>query len=119
VLRAIDPVDALAHSSESLTLSREIEEPRTIAYCLEGGAGIIAARGNPTAATTLLAAASTIRALTGAVSSPVRRAKADTLKAQCREALSAKAFARAWEEGVVLDADAAANWALRLWEETE
>jgi non-specific serine/threonine protein kinase len=119
VLRAIDPVDALAHFSESLTLSREIEEPRTIAYCLEGGAGIIAARGNPTAATTLLAAASTIRALTGAVSSPVRRAKADTLKAQCREALSAEAFTRAWEEGVALDADAAANWALRLWEETE
>jgi tetratricopeptide (TPR) repeat protein len=119
LLRATDPVDALAHFSESLTLSREIEEPRTIAYCLEGGAQIIAARGNPTDATTLLAAASTIRALTGAVSSPVRRAKANTLEAQCREALSAEAFARAWEEGVALDADAAADWALRLWEETE
>ncbi len=48
MLRPTDPVDALAHFSESLTLSREIEEPRTIAYCLEGGAGILAAHGNPT-----------------------------------------------------------------------
>ena len=106
LLRPNDPVDALAHFSESLALSREIEEPRTIAYCLEGGAGI-------------LAAASAIRALSGAVSSPQRRATADTLNAQCREALSDEAFARAWEEGVALDAIAAADWALRLWDETE
>ena len=101
LLRPNDPVDALAHFSESLALSREIEEPRTIAYCLEGGAGILAARGDATNATTLLAAASAIRALSGAVSSPQRRATADTLKAQCREVLSDEAFARAWEEGVV------------------
>jgi tetratricopeptide (TPR) repeat protein len=119
VLRATDPVEAFAHFSESLTLAREVEEPRTIAYCLEGGAGIIAARGNPTNATTLLAAASAIRALTGAVSSPQRRANADILKAQCREALSAEEFARAWEEGFALDANAAADWALRLFEEAE
>ncbi len=119
LLRPTDPVEALALISESLTLAREIEEPRTIAYCLEGGAGILAERGNPTNATTLLAAASAIRALTGAVSSPGRRATADTLVAQCREALSAEAFARAWEKGVALDADAAADWALRLFEEAE
>jgi tetratricopeptide (TPR) repeat protein len=119
MLRPSDPVDALAHFSESLTLSREIEEPRTIAYCLEGGAGIFAARGNPTDATTLLAAAYAIRARTGAVSSPSRQANADTLKAQCREALSPEAFARAWEEGASLDAIAAADWALHFWEETD
>ena len=94
-------------------------EPRTIAYCLEGGAGILAARGNPTNATTLLAAASGIRALTGAASSPGRRANADTLKAQCREALSPEAFARAWEDGASLDAIAAADCALHFWEETD
>ena len=119
LLRANDPVDALAHFSESLTLSREIEEPRTIAYCLEGGAGILAARGNPTNATTLLAAASAIRALTGAASSPGRRATADTLEAQCREALSAEAFARAWEEGVALDANRCRRLGAPLWEETD
>jgi len=119
MLRPTHPVDALAHFSESLTLSREIEEPRTIAYCLEGGAGILAARGNPTNATTLLAAASAIRALTGTVSSPGRRATADTLETQCRETLSDEAFARAWEEGAALDAKAAADWALRLFKEGE
>ncbi len=119
VLRASAPDDALAHFSESLTLSREIEEPRTIAYCLEGGAGILAARDNPTNATTLLAAASAIRARTGAVSSPGRRATAETVAAQCREALSAEAFARAWEEGIALDANTAADWALRLFKEAE
>ena len=119
MLRTSAPDDALAHFSESLTLAREVEEPRTIAYCLEGVGGVIAARGNPTNATTMLAAASAIRALTGAVSSPQRRANADILEAQCREALSAEAFARAWEEGVALDANAAADWALRLLEEGE
>jgi hypothetical protein len=50
--------------------------------------------------------------------SPLGR-KADTVVAQCREALSDEAFARAWEEGVALDANAAADWALQLWEKTE
>jgi predicted ATPase/class 3 adenylate cyclase len=119
VLRTTAPDEALTHFRESLTLSREIEEPRTITYCLEGGAGILAQRGKPTDATTLLAAASAIRALTGAVASPGRRASADTLVAQCREALTAEAFDRSWEKGVALDANAAADWALQLLDEGE
>ena len=119
LLRASAPVEALAHFSESLTLSREMEEPRTIAYCLEGGAGILAARGNSTQATTLLGAASAIRAPTGSGVAPSRKRMADTVEAQCREALSAEAFARAWDEGAALDATAAADWALRLFEEAE
>ena len=43
----------------------------------------------------------------------------DTVEAQCREELSAEAFARAWEEGASLDAIAAADWALRLWAGSE
>jgi non-specific serine/threonine protein kinase len=119
LLRATDPEDALAHFSESLTLSREIEEPRTIAYCLEGGAGIIAAQGNFTQAATLLGAASSIRAPTGMGVAPSRKRMADTVESQCREALSAEALSRAWGEGGALDVTAAADWALRLWEETE
>jgi predicted ATPase len=119
LLRASAPDEALAHFSESLTLSREIEEPRTIAYCLEGVARILAARGNHTNATILFAAAFGIRELTGAVASPTRRANADTAVAEYREALSAEAFARAWEKGVALDANAAADWALRLLDEGE
>jgi tetratricopeptide (TPR) repeat protein len=119
LVRPSAPDEALAHFIESLTLSREIEEPRTIAYCLEGGARIFAARGNPTHAAALLGAASAIRIQTGAVASPGRRASAETLEAQCREVLPAEAFARAWEEGASLDAIAAADWALRFWEEAE
>src|SRR5262249_53016779 len=37
---------ALAHYSESLRLCLEIEEPRTTIYCLQGGAAIVAARGD-------------------------------------------------------------------------
>ena len=94
-----------------------MEEPRTIAYCLVGGAGILAAQGNFTQATTLLGAASSIRAPTGMGVAPSRKRMADTVEAQCREALSAGAFARAWDEGGALDATAAADWALRLFEE--
>ncbi len=119
LLRPNDPVDALAHFSESLALSREIEEPRTIAYCLEGGAGILAARGDcherhDAAWRRFLHPRAERRGFIAK-----RRATADTLKAQCREALSDEAFARAWEEGVALDAIAAADWALRLFEEAE
>jgi predicted ATPase/DNA-binding SARP family transcriptional activator len=119
LLRASAPSEALAHFSESLTLSREMEEPRTIAYCLVGGAGILAAQGNSTQATTLLGAASSIRAPTGMGVAPSRKRMADTVEAQCREALSAEAFARAWDEGAALDVTTAADWALRLFEEAE
>jgi predicted ATPase/class 3 adenylate cyclase len=117
LLRESAPSEALAHFSESLTLSREMEEPRTIAYCLVGGAGIFAAQGNFTQATILLGAASSVRAPTGMGVAPSRKRMADAVEAQCREALSAEAFARAWDEGGKLDANAAAEWALRLWGE--
>jgi predicted ATPase/class 3 adenylate cyclase len=117
VLRRTAPDEAMTHFRESLTLSREIEEPRTIAYCLGGGAIIFAARGDYSHATTLLGAASAIRTQTGAVSSPGRGEMADAVEAKCREELSAEAFASAWEEGASLNAIAAAEWALRYWEE--
>jgi predicted ATPase/class 3 adenylate cyclase/tetratricopeptide (TPR) repeat protein len=119
LLRASAPSEALAHFTESLTLAREMEEPRTIAYCLEGGAGIFAAQGNFTQAATLLGAASSVRAPTGIGVAPSRKRMADTVEEECREALSADAFARAWDEGGKLDATAAADWALGLWKQTE
>jgi predicted ATPase/class 3 adenylate cyclase len=118
VLRPTAPDEAMTHFRESLAISREIEEPRTIAYCLDGVANVLAARGDYAHATTLLGAASAIRTRTGAVSSPVRQTRRDTVEAQCREELSAEAFTRAWEEGGSLDAIAAAEWALRLWDES-
>jgi predicted ATPase/class 3 adenylate cyclase len=119
LLRANTPSEALAYFSESLKLARQMEEPRTIAECLDGGAGIFAAQGRFTEAATMLGAASSIRVPTGLDVSPGRKRYAEAAEAQCREALSTEAFARAWDEGSALDAIVAADWALRRWEETE
>jgi len=119
VMQVTAPADALAHYSESLRLFREMERPGHIAYCLQGGAAIFTARGNPAHATTLLGAASAIRTQTGIALEADEQAEVDTIEAQCRQALSADAFTRAWEDGAALDAAAAAEWALQFWEETK
>jgi predicted ATPase/class 3 adenylate cyclase len=107
------PAEALAHYSESLRLCLEIDDPKTTVYCLQGGAAIFAARGDHTHAATLLGAASRIHTQVG-VLFPTRQAEADTLEAECRQALTAEAFARAWDDGAALDAPA--EWALHCWE---
>jgi non-specific serine/threonine protein kinase len=109
------PTDALAHFRESLELSREVEDPRTIAYCLEGAARIFLERGNARHVAGLLGAASEIRRRTGGASSPGRGATTAAVEARCRAALSADDFARAWEDGAALNATSAAEWALHLW----
>jgi predicted ATPase/class 3 adenylate cyclase len=119
VMWATAPTDALARFRESLELAREVEDPRTIAYCLEGAARIFLERGNTTHAAGLLGAASEIRRRTGSASSPGRRATTAAVEARCRAALSTDAFARAWDEGAALDAKSAADWALRSWDETQ
>jgi predicted ATPase/class 3 adenylate cyclase len=113
------PTDALAHFRESLELAREVEDPRTIAYCLEGAARIFLERGHATHVAGLLSAASEIRRRTGAASSPGRKATTAAVEARCRAALSAEAFARAWDEGAALDTVSAADWALRLSADTQ
>jgi predicted ATPase/class 3 adenylate cyclase len=113
------PTDALAHFRESLELAREVEDPRTIAYCLEGVARIFLERGHATHVAGLLSAASEIRRRTGAASSPGRKATTAAIEARCRAALSAEAFARAWDEGAALDTVSAADWALRLSDDTQ
>src|SRR5262249_2457190 len=48
VTLATAPTDAPSHFRESLELSREVEDPRTIAYCLEAAARIFLERGDET-----------------------------------------------------------------------
>jgi predicted ATPase len=118
LMQASAPADALAHYSESLRLSREMELPVVIAPCLERGAAILAARGHPAHAATLLGAAFTIRTQTGEALDPDEQDEVANVEAQCREALSAEAFSQAWDDGAALDANAAADWALQVWEQT-
>ena len=119
LMQATAPDEALVHYSESLRLSREMEQPYGIAHCLQGGAAIFAARGNPAHATTLLGAASAIRTQTGIALYPDEQTEVDTIEAQCRDTLPAEAFTRAWDDGAALDATAAADWAIQVWQETE
>ena len=116
LMHATAPVEALAHYSESLLLSQETEEPSTIAGCLTGGAAIFVARGDPAHATSLLGAASAARAHTSLALGPEEQVEVAAIEAQCRAALTPDVFARAWDEGAALDANAAADWALSLWE---
>ncbi len=117
--QTIAPRRALDRYEESLRLSREIEDPRLIAYCLEGAAAILAQREDHTRAVTLLAAAAVIRAQTGAVLTPDEQDEVNAVEQTCRDALEPADFARAWDEGAALDANAAADWALRNWTRTQ
>ena len=119
IIRATAPTASLAHYSESLRLCREMDDRRGIAYCLEGGAAVVAAGGNATQAAGLLGAASAIRAQTGLAVTPYEQAEIDVVKAQCQEALAAERFSRAWENGAALDAAGAAEWALHAWEQAD
>jgi non-specific serine/threonine protein kinase len=115
---ATAPTKALSHFRESLELSRDVEDPRTIAYCLEGAARIFLRRGKATHVARLLGAAAEIRRRTGSSSSPGRKATTAAFEARCRAALPTDAFTRAWDEGATLvDARSAADWALRSWDE--
>ena len=73
--------EALAHYSESLEICREIDDPRLTVYCLQGGAAILAARGDLDHAATMLAAAATIRARTGNGLPPDEQAEVDVVEA--------------------------------------
>jgi predicted ATPase/class 3 adenylate cyclase len=118
-VREESPTDALAHFSESLRLCQEIEDARGVAYCLGGGAAVFAARGRFADAAWMLAAAAAIHTRTGEALTSEEQAELETVEAQCRAALAPDVFTRAWDEGAALDADAAADWALRLFQEAE
>ena len=112
--QATAPADALTHYSESLQLCREIDDPRLIAYCLQGGASVFAARGDRDHAATMLGAAAAIRAGTGMALTPDEQAEVAAVEEQCRNALTHEAFTRAWDEGATHDANTAADWAIQI-----
>ena len=117
VLQADEPAEALRAFTEGLQLGREIDDPNAFAYCFEGAAPILAVRGNPTHAATLLGAASAIRTRIGDTRTPSEKDDAAAAESQCRETLTPEAFATAWEQGAALGANAAADWALEVWEQ--
>ena len=117
LLEASAPAEALAAFSEALQLARSMDDPNLVAWCLEGAAAIFVVRFDTTHAASLLGAASTIRARIGDDRNPTEKAEADTAELRCRHALTAQAFQSAWDQGASLDTNAAADWALHVWEQ--
>ena len=115
VRRVTAPTVALSYYHESLQLFREMEQPTRIATCLRGGAAILSARGEVSAATKLLGAASAAQTLSVIAVRPGELPDVEALEEHCRQALGPEAFAKAWDEGAALSARDAADWALGLW----
>ena len=80
-----------------------------------GGAAILSARGDVSAATKLLGAASAAQTLSVIAVRPGELPDVEALEEHCRQALGPEAFAKAWDEGAALSAREAADWALGLW----
>jgi predicted ATPase/transcriptional regulator with XRE-family HTH domain/Tfp pilus assembly protein PilF len=79
---------------------------------LEGLAEIVAARGQASQATPLLAAAETLRATFGVPRPPAVRAAYDGAVAATRQTLTSEAFDTVWQEGALLSLDQAIATAL-------
>jgi predicted ATPase/DNA-binding CsgD family transcriptional regulator/tRNA A-37 threonylcarbamoyl transferase component Bud32 len=90
---------AHAHSEESLALAREVGKGSTIAFTMEGLAGVVLAQGDPSWAARLLSAAESLRMANGTPLPPVERADYERLVATARTLLGQATFATAWAEG--------------------
>jgi predicted ATPase len=82
------------------------------AMCLEGMAGVAAARGRAEYAATLFGAAHRVREETGTSIWPVNRPAYERDLEAVREALSAVRFIQAWEAGRAMTAEQAAAYVL-------
>ena len=83
--------------------------PRPIAGCLEGLAGVAAATGEAEHAARLLGAAADIRERAGVPLLQAERADAEQAAAMARGALGGEGFARAHQQGRMLDVDRMLN----------
>jgi tetratricopeptide (TPR) repeat protein len=98
-LFAGDPVGAEAPLLDALQLRDQQQDQANLPYCLEGLAGVAAARGEPERAARLFGAAAALREASGApMPTPVRPFYEHFLN-MARAALSPAVFAAAWIAG--------------------
>lgn len=97
-----DAARALAAFGESMTICHEVNYHEGIALALAGCAGALRLRGEMTAATQLLAAATTLRDAIGAVFETTDQAAYDRDLAAIRLHLDDAIFQAAWREGAAL-----------------
>ncbi len=92
---------ARAHtlSEESVMLAREVGDGSTIAFTMEGLAGMVLAQGYPSWAARLLGSAESLRMAKGTPIPQVERADYERLVATARTLLGQATFTTAWAEG--------------------
>ena len=100
------PSEAAGHYEESIALMVRLEDPRGIAYCLEGLAAVAIAFEDAVRAATLLGAAAAIRDRTGAPLDALEQAEVDAASTRAKAALGDASFASAFSRGSALDVDA-------------
>ena len=104
-------VEADARLSESVVLSRQLEDKEDLAWCLEGFAGLAAARQEGERAAVLLAAADTLLSEIGADFKPFERQLHDSTEASARDLCSEEVFAEATRKGAAMTLDQALDCA--------
>ncbi|MEV7129343.1 BTAD domain-containing putative transcriptional regulator [Streptomyces sp. NPDC093260] len=100
-----DAEQAAAHHLRGLAIARTLDEPRALALCLEGLAGVAALsgeRGGATRAARLLGAAHAARRGVGAPLPPTERGDVDRVTTAARAVLGVPAFDEAFESGTSL-----------------
>jgi predicted ATPase/DNA-binding CsgD family transcriptional regulator len=97
---------------EALTLFRDVEDKWWLSWCLEGVAGVAVSRANPSRATRLFGAASSLRDAIGAPRPPAFRAYCERDLATARRQLDETTFAQTWAEGRAMSLVAAIEYAL-------
>ncbi|MFS4108156.1 tetratricopeptide repeat protein, partial [Streptomyces sp. PD-S100-1] len=100
-----DAEQATAHHLRGLAIARTLDEPRALALCLEGLAGVAALAGDRAGAARaarLLGAAHAARRGVGAPLPPAERGDVDRVTAAARAVLGVPAFDEAFESGTPL-----------------
>jgi predicted ATPase/DNA-binding XRE family transcriptional regulator len=92
---------------ESLILSRRLDNKAYVAFCLTSLAGIIRATGDPTRAARLFGVAEVLLESSDTVLDPRGRLEYDDDRVAARLQLGTAAFAKAWQEGRMLQVDRA------------
>ena len=97
---------------EALMLFRDVEDKWWLSWCLEGVAGVAVSTANPSRATRLFGAASSLRDAIGAPRPPAFRAYCERDLATARRQLDETTFAQTWAEGRAMSLLAAIEYAL-------
>ena len=106
------PGDAETRFRESLAEGRSVEDKEDLVWCLEGFAGLAAAREDGERAAILLGAAGALLETLGAAFKPFERQLHDSTDARARDLCGAALFAEARRKGAAMSLEQALEYAV-------